>query len=66
MIGGTDGGVLGGYGGGDRRLALLENGEGIIRKEAMKNIAHPGYRQHLSNMMANQKIIDLIAKKIVK
>ncbi|MBT7553407.1 trigger factor, partial [bacterium] len=35
-------------------------------KDAIKNISHPGYRQHLANMMANQKIIELIAQKIVK
>jgi trigger factor len=35
-------------------------------KEALKNISHPGYRQHLANMMANQKIIELIASKIIK
>jgi len=35
-------------------------------KEALKNISHPSYRQHLANLMANQKIIDLIAEKIIK
>jgi trigger factor len=35
-------------------------------KEAIKNISHPNYRQHLANTMANQKIIDLIAQKIIK
>lgn len=30
------GGTLPGYGGGDRRLYLLEDGEGVIRKEAVK------------------------------
>lgn len=32
------GGVLNGYGGGDRRLAFLEDGEGVIRKEAMRRL----------------------------
>ena len=32
----TRGGRLRGYGGGDRNLALLENGEYVIRKEAVK------------------------------
>ncbi|MFA6307492.1 MAG: trigger factor [Patescibacteria group bacterium] len=35
-------------------------------KEALQNIAHPGYRQHLTNIMINQKIVDLIASKIIK
>lgn len=35
-------------------------------KEAVKNIAHPHYRQHLANMLANQKTMDLIASKIIK
>ena len=35
-------------------------------KEAIKNISHPNYRQHLANMMANQKIIKLISEKIIK
>jgi len=35
-------------------------------KEALKNISHPGYRQHLANIMANQKIVELIASKIIK
>ena len=34
----STGTVLAGYGGGDRRLALLEDGEGILRKEAVANI----------------------------
>jgi len=32
-----NGGKLDGYGGGDRNLALLEDGEFVIRKEAVKN-----------------------------
>lgn len=35
-------------------------------EEAMKNISHPSYRQHLANILANQKIIELINKKIIK
>jgi len=35
-------------------------------KEALKNINHPGYRQHLANLLLNQKIIDLITQKIIK
>lgn len=35
-------------------------------KEAIKNISHPGYRQHTANVMTNQKIIELIAQKIIK
>ncbi|RKY68379.1 MAG: hypothetical protein DRP97_06375, partial [Candidatus Latescibacterota bacterium] len=38
MINGSMGGQLSGYGGGDKQLALLESGEGIIRKEAMQGI----------------------------
>jgi hypothetical protein len=36
-IDGLNGGKLNGYGGGDRNLALLEDGEFIIRKEAVSN-----------------------------
>ena len=35
IIEGLNGGQLGGYGGGDRNLALLEDGEFILRKEAV-------------------------------
>ena len=34
----THSGKLSGYGGGDRRLALLEDGEFVMRKEAVKRI----------------------------
>ena len=36
-INGLNGGKLNGYGGGDRNLALLEDGEFIVRKEAVKH-----------------------------
>ncbi|MFA6466669.1 MAG: trigger factor [Patescibacteria group bacterium] len=34
--------------------------------EAMKNISHPNYHQHLANLLLNQKIIELISQKIIK
>lgn len=34
----ADGGLLGGYGGGDSILALLEAGEGVLRKESVQAI----------------------------
>lgn len=34
--------------------------------EALKNISHPNYRQHLANILANQKVVDLISQKIIK
>ena len=37
VIDGANGGKLNGYGGGDRNLALLEDGEFIVRKEAVSN-----------------------------
>jgi hypothetical protein len=37
VINGINGGKLNGYGGGDRNLALLEDGEFIVRKEAVSN-----------------------------
>ena len=37
VINGLNGGKLNGYGGGDRNLALLEDGEFIVRKEAVRN-----------------------------
>ena len=37
VINGLNGGKLNGYGGGDRNLALLEDGEFIVRKEAVSN-----------------------------
>ena len=35
-------------------------------EEAMKNITHPNYRQHIANVITNQRIIDLIAQKVIK
>lgn len=35
-------------------------------KQAIQNISHPNYRQHLANLLANQKVVELIAKKIIK
>lgn len=34
--------------------------------EAVKNIEHPGFRQHLENMLTNQKVLALIEKNIIK
>ncbi len=35
-------------------------------KEAIKNISQPNYRQHIANMLTNQKVIKLITDKIIK
>lgn len=35
-------------------------------KEALQNIKHPAYREHLANLMANQQVVDLINKTIIK
>lgn len=35
-------------------------------KDAMQNIKHPAYREHLANLMANQAVVDLINKTIIK
>lgn len=35
-------------------------------KEAIKNISMPAYRQHLINMMINQKVVKFVTDKIVK
>lgn len=35
-------------------------------KEAMENIKHPGYREHLANLLTNQKVINLISDTIIK
>jgi len=43
------GGLLSGYGGGDKNLSLLENGEFVIRKEAVKNFGS-GLFEKLNNL----------------
>jgi len=35
-------------------------------KEVLQNIQHPGYRDHLANVLTNQKVIKLITDNIVK
>jgi len=49
QINGLEGGKLKGYGGGDKNLALLEDGEFIIKKEA---VAHhgTGFMEQINNM----------------
>lgn len=34
--------------------------------QALENIKHPDYRQHLANVLTNQKVIKLISDKIIK
>ncbi len=53
------GGRLGGYGGGDRIRALLEAGEYVIRKEAVRK-----YGAHLFHMLNNLKMPSLSAPKM--
>lgn len=35
-------------------------------KEAIENIKNPIYREHLANLISNQKVVDFIAKTIIK
>jgi len=35
-------------------------------KEVMKNIKMPAYRQHMANVLTNQKIVKFISDKIIK
>ena len=35
-------------------------------KQVLQNIANPGHKQHMANLMTNQKIVELIAKNIIK
>ena len=44
-----NGGKLAGYGGGDRNLALLEDGEFVVRKEAVRNYG-ADYLHNLNNI----------------
>lgn len=45
----SKGGIIPGYGGGDRHLALLESGEGIVRKEAMARLGD-GFLHSLNSL----------------
>ncbi len=49
QINGLEGGKLKGYGGGDKNLALLEDGEFIIKKEAVKHHG-TGFMEQINNM----------------
>jgi len=51
-INGLEGGRLDGYGGGDKNLALLEDGEFIIRKEAVKRFGTDAMHK-LNSMTVN-------------
>ena len=64
MDGYATGGISSGYGGGDRNLAYFEDGEGIVKKEAVRKYGNPFFYAYNNMKLKMSDVMQLMRGKL--